>query len=397
MENSSVKSNTPRDPRLSANPSLFLGLPREIRDEIYKCTLKGPIAPLNTNDVEDLYKRSHNNTPFAQDFGLPGLDINLLLVNRQIHDELSSLFYSRTVFPIRIAVGPADIYTYPSGHQHCFFARYIAPWEDVSFEWVAGTKIGGYRTGSAVLSRIKSTYLEESDLTRHPSPRYRHLIRQVRIEIIDVPSLIYPCATWSQALQKQAIRDSEGGRCYRSSSIPAWKREGMNSIAGNNYFDDRPSHVKIKSEADGPKLRALLMPFACRLQNILEDAGVSVNKDIRIISRPPQNPEGEEEHMISYFKELIELSYPFTRGQGKFKISTTLDAVLGSRSGQESFSRDRKPGLASGVIETCSRSPGFTPNVEEDFKNVSMTRGHNQGYWEMRNGILMVGRGRSFL
>ncbi|KAK6333818.1 hypothetical protein TWF730_004001 [Orbilia blumenaviensis] len=176
----------------------------------------------------------------------------------------------------------------------------------------------------------------------------------------------------------------------------------MNAISGKNYFDDNvvwylrqtPADGEVNPEQEGPRVRALLMPFACRLENILQDAAADVKKDIRVISRPPENGDEGLEHKVAYFKELIELSYPFTRGRGEFEILTTLDIKSSLTSEEETLRYKR---LASEVIENCSRSPGFTPDVEEGFRSVRITKGHNQGYWEIRNGILYVGRGRSFL
>lgn len=72
-------------------PFPFLSLPRELRDEIYSYVLLfGPPKEPFSIPVP-LFER-------------PCLETSLIYLNKQIHDEATSVLYSRNTFPIQITM-----------------------------------------------------------------------------------------------------------------------------------------------------------------------------------------------------------------------------------------------------------------------------------------------------
>jgi hypothetical protein len=80
---------------LSQAPSYFLNLPVEIRFEIYDYLLPNKTVSATCNEWErGLFRLRHHNEPVA---------VQLLLVNKKIHDEVIAQLYSHATFEICVA------------------------------------------------------------------------------------------------------------------------------------------------------------------------------------------------------------------------------------------------------------------------------------------------------
>lgn len=83
---------------------LFLRLlPREIRDEIYKLVvLIGRPPPPST--LEEYFANDRRQLSSGSDPKPISINLSIIRVNKQIHEEAAYIFYSQTVFPVRIGI-----------------------------------------------------------------------------------------------------------------------------------------------------------------------------------------------------------------------------------------------------------------------------------------------------
>ncbi|KAK6515849.1 hypothetical protein TWF281_004440 [Arthrobotrys megalospora] len=163
----------------------FLRLPRELRDKVYEhCINSPPPAKIQL--------------PYFGRYKWPTLNTALMRVNKQVHDEVASQFYSRTVFPITISMTVDMFSGMIQGRGSTYYISYYAPWEGMFFVF---NDTDTTRRRLYALSSPGQLYEEEfripydlelsGDLSGEtiraiaPARRYLNLIRRIRFEIYD--------------------------------------------------------------------------------------------------------------------------------------------------------------------------------------------------------------------
>ncbi|KAK6355522.1 hypothetical protein TWF696_004621 [Orbilia brochopaga] len=196
----------------------FLRLPRELRDEVYTYLV---CFKDTTPTVPGIVQPSQ---PDYQP--IPRLNLSIFRVSKQVHEEASRVFYTRNVFPVRILTESRVV-----ADKTYFDVWYDTPWESMIYSAAENT-IGTYC--GTIWSA--GSYIHESKLPVTPSPRYRPLLRHVRVDVVDV-------------------------------RIDANRRK-----------------VEPLSEIARSKVRKLLLPFTYRLQDMLSAAGAAAQVDINVFS-----------------------------------------------------------------------------------------------------------------
>ncbi|KAK6359105.1 hypothetical protein TWF696_000272 [Orbilia brochopaga] len=155
-----VDTNIPDLPMSGQSDAMppLLRLPREIRDEIYKHLLLFPTPPTPTGVT------SYYNLP---QYHHPKVDLAILRVNKQIHDEAATLFYTRNTFLVRVTV---------NGYQPS--VRLEAPWGRRTF---SAEKYPHGRFDAPVKRSTGSHFRCQ----RHPSAGYLALVRHIRVDVFD--------------------------------------------------------------------------------------------------------------------------------------------------------------------------------------------------------------------
>ncbi|KAJ6256879.1 hypothetical protein Dda_8749 [Drechslerella dactyloides] len=263
----------------------FLALPREIRNRIYSYVVLFDDPLLTQEAIDDICRRE---SPTGAEIGVapPGVDLSVLRVNKQIHEEASNVFYTQNIFSIKIVTEGWESY---QGKQ-CFRARWTTPWEDIGYRFAEEEGGLGYfcpgnyggKLGDEIMQDEIKTYV-------YPSTRYRHLLRRVRIEVIDTCFL--------QQSLRPATSKRESGT----------KRQSV--IYG--LFGIRASGGLLQRGIRRVPLRAIFMPLACRLRCLLANCSAQVKIDIKISTTRLEN---FDDLSIKVYKELVELVSPFTRG-----------------------------------------------------------------------------------
>ncbi|KAK6503790.1 hypothetical protein TWF481_008796 [Arthrobotrys musiformis] len=175
---------------MAANTSPFLRLPRELRDEIYKCVIS--TRPDDNNSY----------TPASRAvYKCPTFNTALLRANKQIHDELAEIFYGRTVFPILIVlskIGYEGLFMPSMDIGTTYYVSYSAPWEELFFvcndrEIWRRKLYAPYQMGQPYQEEDCIPYeldthsnLSASQIrASKPAPRYRGLVRHIAFIIDD--------------------------------------------------------------------------------------------------------------------------------------------------------------------------------------------------------------------
>ncbi|KAJ6256192.1 prion-inhibition and propagation-domain-containing protein [Drechslerella dactyloides] len=168
-QSAETETRTPTAPSTPVQPFPLLRLPREIRDEVYKyfVLIDAPI------EFETL--RIFRIFP-------PALDLSIFRVNKQIHDEASGIFYSQNTFPIKLAINRTRSPGSPL-YAYGFTVKYIAYWEEFTFHFRTDEPEMVYGPNCRIGQRDK--VIAEDDIVLFPAPRYRHLLRRVRIAVLD--------------------------------------------------------------------------------------------------------------------------------------------------------------------------------------------------------------------
>ncbi|KAF3189928.1 hypothetical protein TWF106_007092 [Orbilia oligospora] len=178
MESSSTEASKPAI--LS-----FLDLPQEIRIQIYTYVLPDPIY------------RGYNCKRGAY-------PLSIFRVNRQIHDESTQLFYSRSIFDIEILVDGRLGVDDPEC-ESVYEVVYQSPWEVIGYgltinkptvddgkpiRWVWYGIRKAYEdctedSDKKFMSARQYAHLQQPGVILFPSPRYRPFLRRIEIEITE--------------------------------------------------------------------------------------------------------------------------------------------------------------------------------------------------------------------
>ncbi|KAK6515957.1 hypothetical protein TWF281_004548 [Arthrobotrys megalospora] len=327
METSENISNT-RKPQTS-----FLSLPFEIRNEIYTHLLTG-------------IDFSHPPDRFTDDYVFKRPEhsrVSIFLVNRQIHDEATRVFYSGNTFPIQISIGG---YIHSFLPEFTFKMDYTTPWECFGYEFeiidYRGLKRKHFKRPFYISCDQGDTKLSTSDLQNlqgpgliiNPSPTYRHLIRNIRLTIRD--HRLPP---------------------HEDSQVPA-------------EFDAETVAAT----------QTLLLPFLWRLRQILtEKATVEIELD-RVeyghFSKRNRNEQRIRERQLGR-KKALELAYFLTLGPWKSNLK-----LLSNAHRLEMFREE--------VFGKCEKRPELQEDMlQKMMMNLKIEIDHGL-IWGMRDGVLTI-------
>ncbi|KAF3189830.1 hypothetical protein TWF788_009816 [Orbilia oligospora] len=292
----------------------FLALPLELRNEIYKHLLCTPAQPV------PYPLQLQNPPPYSRIF----LNPSIFRVNKQVHSEATRIFYSTTTFIIRIILPDWQRLSVGGVSKTKFQVIYEDPWAEVIYiydeegqGWYSGFQ--SYGSGPKLCK-----FVEDNEVESTPSPRYRGLIRHIRVDILDI--------------RLDSMRYSET--------------------------------YEITAEARR-RVRKILMPFAYRLQHILSDAGKDAEVEINLISQlfVKENPGRGDENVLrflpdyknsgdilSLYKELIETTWPYTIGPWRFRLNIPQEIE------QEYF------GLGREVIKWCNENNEVSEEEKIEFR-----------------------------
>ncbi|KAF3171308.1 hypothetical protein EYR41_010086 [Orbilia oligospora] len=317
-----------------SSSSPFLALPLELRNEIYKYLLYTPAQPAP-------YPLQLRNPP---PYSPISLNLSIFRVNKQIHAEATRAFYSTTTFVIRIL--PSDWQTSPASEvpKTRLQIIYEDPWAEVVYTYDEKYIRGRYTSfRSDGPGQKVCKFVGDDEIESIPSPRYRGLIRHIRVDILDTR---------------------------------------LDSMRYHETY-------KITDKARG-RVRKVLMPFAYRLQRILSDAGKDAEVEINLISQifVKEYPGGGDKNVLRFpsnykqtsdilgpYKELIEMTWPYTIGPWRFKLNLPQEIE------QEYF------GLGREVIKWCNENNEVSEEEKAEFRVMKTTFPYA---WVMKKGRFVV-------
>ncbi|KAK6503789.1 hypothetical protein TWF481_008795 [Arthrobotrys musiformis] len=315
----------------SAGVFPFLSLPRTVRDKIYQYAVSFPTAP-----SAPISAFLDNRPPFEfRDRGHPSANLSILHVNKQIHDEASQILYGETVFPVRVVINESRTDGYEP--QTLFEVQYESPWEEVGYTWKDRDDIGEFCAVNFI-PRF-ATHIPDSSTPSHPLPSYRHLIKHIRLDIID--KRVYP-------------------------------------------YSLKEYHVPTVMQT---RIKKLLLPFVHRLaQTLGPDAAKNATVDIKLSSlflykEELSNFQYREEagdETVDLYTELIETIWPFITGPWEYNLDMPLQI------------QKQHPKLVSQVFSTCDGEYGRM-DVEEK-KGYQLLDVAEPCFWAMSEGKMRVTR-----
>ncbi|EPS42162.1 hypothetical protein H072_3986 [Dactylellina haptotyla CBS 200.50] len=328
----------------------FLSLPREIRDKIYSYTVLFNDPLFTQEAIEDICRRQSPTVHTFSNF--PVVDLSVLRVNKQIHEEASLVFYTQNVFSVKVVTEAYKSYNEP---KQCFRARWTTPWEDIAYEFTEEGGLGhfcpgdyGGKLGNEIIQDEVKTYI-------YPSLRYRHLLRKIRIEVIDT------CFIQNFGQQNQSPRRS----------ICVAKRQGLKGLLrGTGLRKPTTSSNKLP-------LRSIFMPLACRLRCLLAACNGKVKVDIKVSSNMVENFDDLSARM---YKDLVELASPFTQGYQTANIDLQIPF-------EEEYEFDPKyEGLKEKVLKNCNRDR----RIETDGQRFEDIDVELMLHWRLLKGRLVI-------
>ncbi|KAK6532551.1 hypothetical protein TWF281_006736 [Arthrobotrys megalospora] len=295
----------------------FLNLPREIRDEIYSYLLHFNVSPDPEHQIRSF--------PWER-FDRLGLELSILRVNRQIHDEAAQILYGRNVFPLRICVEGSG---FRDNHDHWFAVSYETLWEEIEYNCRLGG--GGRKENPNDQPNLWFKKITDSRFNMQPAPRYRRLLRRFAVSVRD-----YRAIHWVEELP---------------SSEDSTRRNAM-------------------------VLRSILEPLDHRLASLVTDESQILDLDITIQrcvyaeNYPFLAVYGPRALDESFFRQLVYLVWPLTNGQRTYrlKMASEQDGIecLFERVKEEAFRqcslepRRSEAGTAEFKIHHVNQDPTHT-------------------------------------
>ncbi|KAF3902821.1 hypothetical protein AA313_de0205815 [Arthrobotrys entomopaga] len=307
----------------------FLLVPREIRDEIYRLLLIEPPNPPYPY---------HPVFHFPTDYNPISVPISIFVLNKQIHTEASEIFYKETTFAIKLQT--EEWVTKASSQpwfrrsaadnqdniNAVFYVRYSAPWE--TFAWKHKRPLPG---PVIKLKRRGWSYNPPEDppqpMTRKlaplqlpdppfPSPRYRHLIRRIRLELYD--TRLHP--SWRTSKPGETHPDSDP----RMILVPFMRR--LQKLIGTE--EKKPEEEKNTQAHLDIKVYTSLCGVRLNERRIIPDEAARINS-IRTHTTAEQ------------YKQLVETVYPLTQGGWDYTLTIPpeLESIF--------------PGFKEQILEDC--------------------------------------------
>ncbi|EGX49879.1 hypothetical protein AOL_s00076g520 [Orbilia oligospora ATCC 24927] len=315
----------------------FLGLPREIRDEIYKQLLSRDPPPVIVPG-----RRSYPPT-----YKQIAIDLSIFRVNKQVHHEATEWFYGQNTFVIRLSTNM---------HKNKIKVQYNTPWEAVTYSFTQGrTNLTEPIIESEYEDHYDSLPREPMSQRLHLADAYWPLIRNIRIDIED-------------------FRDQR-------------------------LFILPPSPLSLRPEEK--TRNAILLPLLERLRPMLDAAGENLRVHIHVVSGMlteyikkkttagfngtiaeefiTEAFYGKFESLLNtFYEDMLRMVWPFTTGSWQYSI--TVPSVL-------NIWTER---LKEAVLQDCNRDSRLDEAERERFKTFKEGNVSKDYLWVKRQGRLLV-------
>ncbi|KAK6344358.1 hypothetical protein TWF696_007997 [Orbilia brochopaga] len=314
--------------------SKFMALPREIRDEIYRYLLV-PIDAASMDEAEDdteilsplrdaIYRpRVHRVFPEYQPVRA---DLAIFRVCKQVHDEAAKVFYGQRTFVIRVAtmMKEYNVTDHLEDLQGAFKVFYTAPWERL--QYTCDYHVPSEATDEPPVGRPKlvaekrdlncwsqKSYLSDAKYVG-PAPRYRHLLRRVRVELEDYRHVEFlnPDDANEENATMQAPRYAQVSN--RMLVPVATRLQTLLSASGSDLKID----VVAKSAFFG---REIVLRDGSRVR--LDDNGeMSLHRFGRRLPMSTSLKSEVEQILQNFCKEVLCTVWPLTGGPWKFSVTS---------------------------------------------------------------------------
>ncbi|KAK6353926.1 hypothetical protein TWF730_008346 [Orbilia blumenaviensis] len=323
-------------PKFTRNgPFNFLGLPREIRDEVYGYLLSRdppPVIAPGSRHYPPIYKQI-------------SINLSIFRVNRQIHQEAAECFYGRNTFVIRLST---DI------HKKRATVQYSAPWESLTYSLTDNFTL----TAPVIQSEYDGHYDSvPDDPISQPlslSERYWHMFRNIRLDVedfreeqffIEPPHLL---AWHPQKKTKNAIL------------VPLFHR-----------------------------LQPLLDAAGAGLKLYIHVVSGMISDNIK---RKAKNFKGTTADMVAagaeyttfelllrtFYEDMLRTVWPFTTGAWQYSITTPSILNVWTEEIEEA------------TLEDCRTDSGLNEQEKENFKRFRRGEVSQDYYWVRRQGRLLA-------
>ncbi|KAK6357707.1 hypothetical protein TWF718_002016 [Orbilia javanica] len=324
--------------------SPFLNVPLEIRNQIYRYLVIFNISPIPKRPKEGNY--------YAR-FQKPALDVSILRVNQQIHDEAAKVLYSENIFPIRLRITGDDFCKTGPTRNPYFAVTYQTFWEDLYYGQAIGQDPSVEYWSEVARGDYPFTRITKDEIVPIPSPRYQHLIRRAKIGLYDLRVIAF-----------RQLGPSSGGRPLEPEKL-------------------------VARDANWRKLvMAILMPFVRgRLDGIIsnpENAYLDIEIQAAFI-HPTSHAQALSKELteaevdaldVKYLKELAYTAWPLTTFAGRSRLIMDHPAA-------RIFEGIKKEALA----ECDNGEVVFSKEEEEGFKEKNLSEMHS---WAIEEGKLVV-------
>ncbi|KAK6342420.1 hypothetical protein TWF718_007821 [Orbilia javanica] len=241
----------------------FFRLPRELRDEIYKCILSTP-APEPLCAI----------MPYI----FPTINLAILRVNKQIHEEASEIFYRTAVFPIRISRN--DCRSISNGDT-IYYISQVTPWEEICYRY-----------------KGKNGNFHSPNMEYHLGPR----------EDCPHPNELFPPISYGSRFRKFRIEVADQRK------LPDTPGTGLASMRLLSLATDRLSHL-LTSETRQDKL-TLEIHVAARIFEV----DPNFEGGYGTVHDPRMREILVELYRERVYEEMIETVWPLTRGPWEWSI-----------------------------------------------------------------------------
>ncbi|KAF3097926.1 hypothetical protein TWF594_004329 [Orbilia oligospora] len=323
--------------------STFLNVPLEIRNQIYEYLVIFNISP--TPDPP-------NKERYWVPFNTLSLDLSIIRVNKQVHEEASTVLYSQNIFPIRFKIIGTDFCKPIENCNSHFSVTYQTLWEDVHYRRTFGEEYSQTVKYTTEVSRgsYPFTRIKKDEVIQIPSPRYQHLIRRAKIAIYDLRVTAF------------APSDPNTGEPIDNDTLPrdaTWRKS----------------------------VTSILMPFVrARLRSIISE-WEKASLDIEMLPsflHPTSHPDALARNLtekevdalnVKYLKELTYTAWPLTTLPGRYSLRLDHPA--------ERRFRDIK----KDALRECDDEVVFEKEEEEGFNEMNLENSYS---WAIERGKLVV-------
>ncbi|KAK6535853.1 hypothetical protein TWF281_000103 [Arthrobotrys megalospora] len=309
----------------------LLAVPLEIRNQVYRYLVIFNISPVPDPPKEENY---------WERFNTPSLNLSILRVNKQIHDEASSILYSENVFPIKIQIVGTEFCKTHESWSSQFSVSYETLWEDVRYFRALEDENVEYNSNKQH-GHVPFTRITKDQIVHLPSSRYQYLLRRAKIAIYDLR------VTAFDQIPDNLPRDAKNRKSVMSILMP-FVRGRLSGILS----DKRDARIDIEIHP------AFLHPSSHELAL----ARKLTEEDVDALD-------------LKYLKDLAYTAWPLTL------LSCEYDLKLAHPAER------RFKDIKDEALEECHGDSQFSEKEEEGFRETNLGGSYS---WAMEEGKLVI-------